>query len=677
MEIDLAVKDAQSRRLNLGDLPADDFAGEPEVGLREQRAMLEIRRAFTGESLMSWDQPTMEGARLREANLRGADLTEINMSGADLTGAMLRAAEMNQTNLEGANLEGANLMLANLRRANLRGANLKTTILEGAALFRTDLRGANLQGANMFGTLLTQAIYDYTTQWPAGIDPQKLGAQLVTDGGDAVGPQLMDKVVCASCGNEIFKDALKCRHCGEWLNRATEKDASGQFLNILGPGGEVLCLVPAKTLEGADLTKANLHCANLANCNLRKANMSGVDVTRAQLTKANLENAQFATANLSGANMREANLTGATLTNATMKGTSLEGAVLVKADLNGANLKEANLSKVDLRGADFFGANLFGVNLSEAIYDESTVWPVGFNPVKAGAPVLPGKAPAPSASPKDVPAPSQSVSGEFSTGAVSSPKITTQRVNKIKCPFCAEEILSDAIKCRFCGEWLKPEESPTPLPQTNTVHKSPVALYVMIGVFGSAMLVLALVMMLRSGGAATASGEKKGGLFGIGEKPAAIGAIEAREIGSEDSNEWWNMGEFGRIELPSGKEYRLTIYPAVTDLSAMDKVGADEIHTLDLMSASIDDSQLKHLEKLTGLKELLLPPQTTDEGLKHLAPLTQLEFLFLLDTRVTDAGLEQLKSMTSLQDIYLPKGIGEAAMADLQAALPNTHVSKY
>ncbi|MEM9568486.1 MAG: pentapeptide repeat-containing protein [Cyanobacteria bacterium P01_E01_bin.34] len=94
---------------------------------------------------------------LGHANLQGADLSYTNLQRTNLQGAKLYRGGPHPASLEGANLQGANLQLADLRKVNLRGANLAGADLTQANLYGSDLRGANLEGADLRGANLDRA----------------------------------------------------------------------------------------------------------------------------------------------------------------------------------------------------------------------------------------------------------------------------------------------------------------------------------------------------------------------------------------------------------------------------------------------------------------------------------------------------------------------------------------
>ncbi|EAE5165698.1 TPA_asm: hypothetical protein GD608_15115 [Listeria monocytogenes] len=90
-------------------------------------------------------------------------------------------------------------------------------------------------------------------------------------------------------------------------------------------------------LRGANLSYADLSCANLRGANLRGANLSYADLSCANLRGANLR----------GANLRVANLS--------------------YADLSCANLRVANLSYADLSCANLSYANLNWINWRDVV----------------------------------------------------------------------------------------------------------------------------------------------------------------------------------------------------------------------------------------------------------------------------------------------------------------------
>jgi len=81
------------------------------------------------------------------------------------------------------------------------------------------------------------------------------------------------------------------------------------------------------------------------------------------------------------------------------------------------------------------------------------------------------------------------------------------------------------------------------------------------------------------------------------------------------------------------------------------------LKSLYLHSTSLDDDGLEHIKNLTFLRKLDLGRNyiITDEGLKQLAGLTELEELNLQETQISGAGLVHLRQMKKLKKLHLFK----------------------
>ncbi len=100
----------------------------------------------------------LQDAYLREAELKNADLSRAKLCNAyllevNLQGAYLGAADLQNVNLTSANLAKtylahADLQLANLSYANLQHADLRFTKMRGTSFQKANLQNAKLNNAN-------------------------------------------------------------------------------------------------------------------------------------------------------------------------------------------------------------------------------------------------------------------------------------------------------------------------------------------------------------------------------------------------------------------------------------------------------------------------------------------------------------------------------------------------
>ena len=169
----------------------------------------------------------------------------------------------------------------------------------------------------------------------------------------------------------------------------------------------LFALASAARADGKDFHDQDLSGKHFDNQILNGANFSDAVLKGATFWGASLKNANFKGADITGVNFTHADMTGADLRETTgqfgssytdLSNANLEGITLTvgfTSKFRGANLKKCkftlNISYCDLSGADLRGANLrgtqilAGVRWRNAIYDEDTAFPEGFDPKAEGA----------------------------------------------------------------------------------------------------------------------------------------------------------------------------------------------------------------------------------------------------------------------------------------------------
>lgn len=113
-------------------------------------------------------------------------------------------------------------------------------------------------------------------------------------------------------------------------------------------------------------------------------------LTDGSLNDLNLSSARLDDVDFRSARLQNAILRNAYLNRADLRCAHLEGAKLWYANLNDAYMQRAHLNGADFQHADLRNADLSGAEIEDAVfqgslYNASTVWPFGFDPVVQGA----------------------------------------------------------------------------------------------------------------------------------------------------------------------------------------------------------------------------------------------------------------------------------------------------
>lgn len=327
---------------------------------------------FEGIQIGQFEDVNLKGANLRYTtgsldigggSLEGADLSYSHLhrgghahnTKASAKGAKLFCAVMDDI-LDDADFSQADWTGAILRRGNYQPGWLKINSANSKILFGdvpigpADFSGMDFSGCDLTNINFGTADLSNTKFKGAYLRTTLTKAKL--DGADFNGARISSSTSFPEGFDKSKFKLIPTAEVNE--NSAGWAVSMGGLTSALSSGYPP----PTKTVPdfpGEDLSKLSLFSSWMPGSNMKGAKMHLTD---------------WRATNFEGANLSEVDAT---------------GAVFFDSTLDKADLTNADLTGADLRFTSMEDAKLDGAKLKNALYNDKTVWPDGFDPAKAGA----------------------------------------------------------------------------------------------------------------------------------------------------------------------------------------------------------------------------------------------------------------------------------------------------
>ncbi|MEX0716804.1 MAG: pentapeptide repeat-containing protein [Planctomycetaceae bacterium] len=354
---------------------------------------------------------TLRGACLRDADFRGATLDGADFAGAQVAGAMFdeeqvgRAAVLVLQPKPKAGAPGPNV--ARLEAIAAQCVSLQTEIrldlengervelsawaMSGGRFISSDshidARGNDHHDTHLAGKSMSDHMQGLANRWAHG-NLRIETVNVKTMSGPVSAKDIRLLVAAAWC--EVF--GLHPPTQGE-LNEADEQQRTALVnkrnaaLASLRSGSVGVAEWNERSFDerrllagfrGVELKGLDLNGVQFKSTDIQKADFTGSKLVKANLRRAVAKKAVFDRVLAKEAVFTAAALNDAAFQAADLKQSAFSNCNLLRVNFRGADLTGSNLQSANIRGADFTDATLDGVVFERTKFDETTIFPIGF-----------------------------------------------------------------------------------------------------------------------------------------------------------------------------------------------------------------------------------------------------------------------------------------------------------